>query len=1130
MSRDLRLRIAKAVAGHVDPALFEQCVWDLLLTVYPGLAPIPGGHDFGRDADVHGPSNSGRLIATTAVDVRRNLVGSMKRLARANLASDHIILATTQSLSARRQRSLTKVALEMGARRLDIYERESWISRLYHDPGWRFRLLGLRGEPAALVDVPLELDLSGGMAIPLLGRENEVERLLGEPGDWLVVGVAGSGKTRLLAELPDVGFVIDGSISTIAEELRSGAPAFLVVDDADRRPGLLRDLAELRRVENLQFTLVATTWPAQAAALGDELVNSRHLELPLLERPAIDKIATGLGVENYYLRREILDQAEGRPGWAFALATLARGGGVQSLMSGRSLIEEVERFLRKIGLAESVGLLAHVAALRSIGPNDYGRLTGSLQMPRLAFETQLAQITRGGLVEASRGQLVVRPEALRRALVARWFFDGEIPRDIGDLLQTWEDRRSDVIRSTIEAADIGSRRAKAEVARLAGAGLLGSQNLAAAAGIDEEMAQLIVQSVPMAAMPQDVLEVAARRYALPDAIKGLMELGMSDERARHSHPDHPLRIVAEVGARLYPHGITSFDGRTRVLTAAVSWVREAIDSRAWDTFAEVANGVLNPQVEGSWAELAETNKFTMAAGFESPSNLHQIEFVLWPRVRALLAEMSDSAVSTLADSLDAWIRVARGYEGPFGTKPDPKAMAVARRVSRDMKARFAERAQERAGLTVRLQAVAKLLKSPIRLRPPAPEFAVLAEDHIGHRDWKRFQAKQMGDLRALASRWVNESAAEVVSRLSHWTAEALIARRPIDAAISLTITNVLGLGGHAGEWAEAVVEAQLCPGGSPAIERVLTEATVTPTWLTAAMSGKCRGSVIHAVLTNKPGIATDGVLAALTEGDADAVEWAVKMRITADETCRLLLTHQNPSLRGAAALGFRTPGGPKYGPEIPPEWEAAWVQAIIAVNMGMSSPHREFDLREVLEGLVSENPDVAEAWVRGALEKAEYAIAALPYNAEQFLHNLPRVNRDRLLRSASAPWDRAHLLTNLIGSDVDWAEALIAEEVVTPSDVLNALSGRTGPSLEVFLPLLLREGISPEAAASRAHLNRVWMGSESSQYRDLQGYFEKLATSDDTALAAVGVAGASLYQRYLEQTEQEEKVERIRGL
>jgi hypothetical protein len=56
------------------------CAGALLGPVYPGFTPIPGGTDFGRDADVGGPGDDPmHLLAMTDQQVGRNLARGMRR-------------------------------------------------------------------------------------------------------------------------------------------------------------------------------------------------------------------------------------------------------------------------------------------------------------------------------------------------------------------------------------------------------------------------------------------------------------------------------------------------------------------------------------------------------------------------------------------------------------------------------------------------------------------------------------------------------------------------------------------------------------------------------------------------------------------------------------------------------------------------------------------------------------------------------------------------------------------------------------------------------------------------------------------------------------------------------------------
>ena len=79
------------------------------------------------------------------------------------------------------------------------YDQDWFAQRLYREPEWCPRLLGVIGKPAALSLFPLTQR-------PLLGdavrsREREMRWLLEQKSDCLLVGAPGSGKTFLLRSL-----------------------------------------------------------------------------------------------------------------------------------------------------------------------------------------------------------------------------------------------------------------------------------------------------------------------------------------------------------------------------------------------------------------------------------------------------------------------------------------------------------------------------------------------------------------------------------------------------------------------------------------------------------------------------------------------------------------------------------------------------------------------------------------------------------------------------------------------------------------------------------------------------------------------------------------------------------------
>src|SRR5271169_458854 len=87
---------------------FERCAQDLLADIYPGLTPIVGGADWGRDADMNSADSEkpARLLATssrTPEGVMRNLRRSLRSLKEHGVLAERIVLANPADLNLRQR-------------------------------------------------------------------------------------------------------------------------------------------------------------------------------------------------------------------------------------------------------------------------------------------------------------------------------------------------------------------------------------------------------------------------------------------------------------------------------------------------------------------------------------------------------------------------------------------------------------------------------------------------------------------------------------------------------------------------------------------------------------------------------------------------------------------------------------------------------------------------------------------------------------------------------------------------------------------------------------------------------------------------------------------------------------------
>ena len=135
-------------------------------------------------------------------------------------------------------------------------------------------------------------------------------------------------------------FVNGADLAKIAGAIRAQEPSALLVDDAQVSPKLLMDLKHMREDIGAAFDIVASCWPSDSTlvtnALGVSSATTRVLEP--LTRDELVEVVKGVGIYGPTdLIREIVNQAEGRPGLAATLAYLCLQGATRDVLLGDAL-------------------------------------------------------------------------------------------------------------------------------------------------------------------------------------------------------------------------------------------------------------------------------------------------------------------------------------------------------------------------------------------------------------------------------------------------------------------------------------------------------------------------------------------------------------------------------------------------------------------------------------------------------------------------------------------------------------------------------------------------------------------------------------------------------------------------
>jgi hypothetical protein len=176
------------------------------------------------------------------------------------------------------------------------------------------------GKPSALSIVPLTRRPL--LNNKLIGREEPLRWLQETPGDKLLAGEPGSGKTSLLYHFTQIQaalFAVSEDMGNISRAIREQKPRHIIVDDAHVAPEFLEKLNQLRAETDAEFEIIATCWIGDKHAIA-EILNLSEIHIHTLKRLSRDQmveVIAGAGIQGVnWLMREIVTQAEGLPGLA----------------------------------------------------------------------------------------------------------------------------------------------------------------------------------------------------------------------------------------------------------------------------------------------------------------------------------------------------------------------------------------------------------------------------------------------------------------------------------------------------------------------------------------------------------------------------------------------------------------------------------------------------------------------------------------------------------------------------------------------------------------------------------------------------------------------------------------------
>ena len=1134
--------IEQALAQPLDGTLFEPCAVDLLRAAYyPDLRATPQYHDAGVDG-FSGPDAEPDfiLVATTQADYARNLRKSIKSYMAADGPGRRVVLATTREVTGARRLKLQKELMDKSGVQLHaVHDRGEFTRLLYDHPQWRRDLLGVPGAARALSR--FSANARPIPAIPLIGRDEDLQQLRKARGDILLVGRPGVGKTFLLERLAseDCGLFDAGrDIADLEDAVRDMQPQRIVIDDAHLAEGRLAEVRWLRREMGVDFDIVAVSWPGQADVVQGSLPGADRVDVEELERDKILQVITEVGVAGPPdLQRLIVNQAHGCAGLAVTLASACVDGRVGDVATGDALLDDLARWYERTLGSESrqvLGVLAlagdrgatleQAREILGLSPARGGNLVRGLasggtidDAPR---ELTLEEVVSGER-PYRRQRMRVQPDALRFALVRDVFFGGPGALDPAQAIACLDHP------SIASIPLIGAAHRGAAVNR----GLLQStmdwtDERAATeyAGLGPAELRTALEEAP--AHRLRIAEVGYCAGVEPEiALETLMELAVGDTRLEHSAPDHALRIVGDYLA----HPDTGIEERRLAVNAADAWLGRGGDS---DVGLRVLMHAVGLEVSDHSLDPGLGNTVTIMRAAVPSAWIEELS-VLWDSILTIVEREPGIRWASLIDALRPW--VYPGMIGLPGSGPDEEAREAIREVATRVITRLADILKARPGVLRRLQEYAGSGELPVSIAVP-DDFATLfperwdgSNDGSGFDEWER---RNRDRVKGFANEIRHRSADDIAALITGADAEANAAG--IDHP-RCTPLLAWALAENEDE-PETLLAALDERGASPDLILPLLDRTTElqrPGWeieLERLLAHPGASGAAARVALVRP---CDDRLKRLAIQKAAAWLPLIRDLVFGEQldhaTLALLFDAPDALVRREAAVTLGTTRSGERLTTLPASMLERWREIIVASPAG--------------DGLFSEilkrDPELCADWLRAWFERARARRTDenLPQRVRTAVSGLPMHVRSELIGDVPSG-TYSYLLESavrcLVSEDLEVAAALFER-----SDLADlhraALSGGPNEAWMSRALLALDRGWSPERIAEMArYSDRGWSGPESQHWERKIKAFEDLGHRrtghpDDLRRERIIAAAIALFGPMRDDAKRRERLERVFG-
>ena len=1110
--------ILEGLEGHLDPAVFEACAVELVRKDGWPVVHVRGGKDDGFDGSVaDGIGDPFPLIVTTSRNPVQNLKQNLERVKDTGWKANRAIFVTSRPIDGGMRRKLRNAARAVDFSLVQTYSQDDLAYRLYRNPDWCKRLLGVTGRPRALSVFPRTSRPILGDAV--YGREPEIQWLMNRQRDCLLVGGPGSGKTFMLQSLALQGqmlFLVDGDREQIANDLRELKPCAVIIDDAHTRPDLIDSFAQLRHEVGADVRIIATSWPFEATIVQNALqISSEDVHvINTIGADIMVEIIKACGIkEPNELIAEIRKQADGRPGLATTLAHLCLAGDIKQVVSGEALLNQLVPGLNRMLNSDAIRLLAPFA-LAGNGGISQATVAQYLGVSNLEISEKLARIAAAGIVRERPNRAVsVEPEPMRWILVRDVFFRGVGSLDHKPLLDDI-DNQDDALQTLIGAHsrgaqvsdlifDIERRSSPILWARYAE---LGPEEVEYVIAKHPELITVIAQAalfyVPHTIIPRLLDDVGKGDYDL-----GFRSGGPTTELRRWALQIAPTVEIDEV-----------FHRRATLVRATERWWQRTQDH---DTAIRMMCIALTPRLDYSALDPGAGMTLNIVRGVY-PSQLLEKLTELWPTAIDIIRIATDVPWMDLLGVVSAW-----AYEDPDLVLPE-ETQALMQQFAERMLRDLVEATREHPGVQHRLRRETDRFDLDIDLTLD-PEFEAV------YPEMQTFAVEEHLKLAiSLAERLGSRSIEDIAELLARIDAEARFAGMNIPSGVLSTACGRLAEGLTDPVAAVTTLMNHNLPGKvvEPFLQKAVTEDS--PGW--ASLVHRCLDEDLYEQLAvsiiimhpnPQPDLLASAILKAGAMLDVVNTEW-LWGRVP-NETLTSMFHADDPRIAVAAAIGHWS-AEPKgtINEALTESWRQAFLRSTLYdVECSQLS---EYMVGEIL----ANDSDLASEWLILALSHSNSWFGNLLNLAQEAVRGMNSRQRRRVLKALPVDSNRSFddIIQVLVGGDLDLYRELLDFPQLTKYH-LAPLATMPDQPWAMKAILALNAGYSVNAVIEATILNGgLWRGSESGMWAGWRRRFEGLNENEETDSRIFDLArqGAKVTSKREEQAQNRDRYRAVHGV